>query len=195
MIKIVNALLTVVGGVGGAARRSTGSSTSCRAAARASWRTGSSRTSTSCPAFAAIALYLIYPAIQTVINSFPRTASTQCVGLDNYTDLLDSHGLPADPVQHAAVDHHRAAVDGRARAAGRGARRPARPGGEKLAKTLIFLPMAISVVGAATIWRFVYAADPPGQTRSACRTRIVTGFGGDPVAWLQTPRSTSTACC
>ena len=29
--------------------------------------------------------------------------------------------------------------------------------GEKLAKSMIFMPMAISLVGASVIWRFMYA--------------------------------------
>ena len=45
-----------------------------------------------------------------------------------------------------------------------------RPRGEKLSKTIIFLPMAISMVGAATIWRFVYEARRPASRRSGCRT-------------------------
>ncbi len=34
---------------------------------------------------------------------------------------------------------------------------------ESIAKTFIFLPLAISLVGASVIWRFVYAWKPPGQ--------------------------------
>ena len=42
------------------------------------------------------------------------------------------------------------------------------PRGEKTAKTVIFLPMAVSLVGAATVWRFVYDAEPRARPRSAC---------------------------
>ena len=44
------------------------------------------------------------------------------------------------------------------------------PRAEKFAKSLIFLPMAISMVGAATIWRFVYEAGRRARRRSACST-------------------------
>jgi alpha-glucoside transport system permease protein len=59
------------------------------------------------------------------------------------------------------------------------------PSGEKLAKTTIFLPMAISLIGAATIWRFVYAANPKGENQIGLFNGIKTALGGDPVAWLQ----------
>src|SRR5688500_17425573 len=42
------------------------------------------------PAYLAISLYLLYPAIQTVVNSFQDRASEEWVGLQNYTDLLSS---------------------------------------------------------------------------------------------------------
>jgi alpha-glucoside transport system permease protein len=57
--------------------------------------------------------------------------------------------------------------------------------GEKTAKTIIFLPMAISGVAAAAIWRFVYEVRPAGTTQIGLQNAIVTGLGFDPVAWLQ----------
>jgi alpha-glucoside transport system permease protein len=60
-----------------------------------------------------------------------------------------------------------------------------RPNLEKLAKTLIFLPMAISMVGAATVWRFVYAYRPKGQDQIGLQNAVVGLFGKDPVPWLQ----------
>jgi alpha-glucoside transport system permease protein len=38
--------------------------------------------------------------------------------------------------------------------------------GENIAKSLIFLPMAISFVGAAVIWRLIYVARPPQDPQS-----------------------------
>jgi alpha-glucoside transport system permease protein len=58
---------------------------------------------------------------------------------------------------------------------------------EALAKTFIFLPMAISMVGAAVIWRFVYAWAPAGQPQIGGANAIWTASGNDPVAWLQVP--------
>ena len=51
---------------------------------------------------------------------------------------------------------------------------------ETLAKALIFLPMAISFVGAGVIWRFVYAYAPPGQPQIGLLNAIAVAFGGQP---------------
>ncbi len=55
---------------------------------------------------------------------------------------------------------------------------------EKVVKSLIFLPMAISFVGASVIWRFVYAFQPAGLPQIGLLNAIVTFFGADPVAWI-----------
>jgi alpha-glucoside transport system permease protein len=60
-----------------------------------------------------------------------------------------------------------------------------RPRYENLAKTIVFMPMAISLVGAATVWRFVYAYRPGGQDQVGLQNAIVTALGADPVAWIQ----------
>lgn len=56
---------------------------------------------------------------------------------------------------------------------------------EKTAKALIFLPMAISFVGASIIWNFIYEYRPEGQTQIGLLNAIVTSFGGHPQAWPQ----------
>ena len=56
---------------------------------------------------------------------------------------------------------------------------------EKLAKSLIFLPMAISFVGASIIWNFIYEFRPAGQPQVGLLNAIVTGLGGQPQAWPQ----------
>jgi alpha-glucoside transport system permease protein len=58
---------------------------------------------------------------------------------------------------------------------------------EALAKTFIFLPLAISMVGAAVIWRFVYAWQPPGETQIGLVNALWTGLGNDPVLVTQSP--------
>ena len=58
---------------------------------------------------------------------------------------------------------------------------------EALAKTFIFLPLAISMVGASVIWRFVYAWAPPGDTQIGLVNAAWTGLGNEPVPWLQVP--------
>jgi alpha-glucoside transport system permease protein len=57
---------------------------------------------------------------------------------------------------------------------------------ERTAKSLIFLPMAISFVGAGIIWKFVYAFKPAieGVQQIGLLNSIITSMGLDPVQWL-----------
>lgn len=54
---------------------------------------------------------------------------------------------------------------------------------ESFFKSLIFLPMAISFVGASVIWRFVYAQRPAGETQIGLLNAILGAFGGNPQYW------------
>ena len=54
---------------------------------------------------------------------------------------------------------------------------------EPTATSIIFMPMAISFVGAGVIWGFVYNIDPDIGLLNA----IITALGGSRVAFLQTP--------
>jgi alpha-glucoside transport system permease protein len=137
------------------------------------------------PALAAITLYLIYPTIQTVIYSFANAASTEFVGGSNFGNLLSASAFQSTlfntllwiivvPAGTIVLGLLIATLADRLQ-----------PRGEKAAKTLIFLPMAIGGVSAAAIWRFVYASNPPGQKQVGLLNGIWTGFGGQPVNWLQ----------
>jgi len=55
---------------------------------------------------------------------------------------------------------------------------------ERIAKSLIFLPMAISMVGASVIWKFISAYRPPGIPQIGLLNAIVDFFCGQPVGWL-----------
>jgi ABC-type sugar transport system permease subunit len=57
--------------------------------------------------------------------------------------------------------------------------------GESVAKALIFLPMAISFVGASVIWRFVYAFQPAGVDQIGLLNAVWVGLGGVPQTVLQ----------
>ena len=137
------------------------------------------------PAFAAIVLYLVYPTILTFINSFKDRASVEWVGFQNFSDLFSSpqfrntlyNTLLWIIVVPASCVILGLAVATLADRLG--------PRGEKSAKTVIFLPMAISLVGASTIWRFVYYAAPAGQPQIGLQNALLGVFGVDPVAWLQ----------
>ena len=137
------------------------------------------------PAFAAIVVYLIYPAILTINNSFKDNLSLKYVGFRNYTDLFGSHEFIQTlintllwiiivPTATVIVGLMVAVLSDRLR-----------PGSEKLTKTIIFLPVAISSIGAATIWRFIYAAEPAGQPQIGLQNALIGVFDWGPVAWLQ----------
>jgi len=55
---------------------------------------------------------------------------------------------------------------------------------EALAKSFIFLPLAISFVGASVIWKFVYAWQPAGRPQIGILNAVVTAFGAEPIPWL-----------
>jgi len=56
---------------------------------------------------------------------------------------------------------------------------------ERIAKSLIFLPLAISFVGAGIIWNFIYEYRPAGQPQIGLLNYIVVALGGTPQAWPQ----------
>jgi alpha-glucoside transport system permease protein len=136
------------------------------------------------PAVGMICLYVIYPGLQTVLYSFANAESTALVGTANYTDLLS---LPSfrdamlttlvwiviAPLAAVLIGLLTATLVDRLR-----------PRAEKSAKTIVFLPMAISAVGAGTVWRLMYAYAPAGQPQVGLQNAIVTALGFDPVAWL-----------
>lgn len=57
---------------------------------------------------------------------------------------------------------------------------------EGLAKAILFMPMAISFVGAGIIWKFVYDYGTR-NVQIGLLNAIVTSLGGKPVSWLSTP--------
>lgn len=59
--------------------------------------------------------------------------------------------------------------------------------GEKYFKALVFMPMAISFVGAGIIWKFVYEYRAAEFKQIGLLNQIVVWFGGQPVQWLQNP--------
>jgi alpha-glucoside transport system permease protein len=138
------------------------------------------------PAVAVIGLFLIYPAVRTLILSFANDDSTRWVGFQNYVDLLTSKEFLTVTLLNtllwialvpASVVVIGLAVAVLADRLG--------PRGEKVTKSLIFLPMAVSFVAAGTIWIFVYAARPEGQPQVGILNAVWVAFGGSPVPWLQ----------
>jgi alpha-glucoside transport system permease protein len=58
---------------------------------------------------------------------------------------------------------------------------------EAVGKSLIFLPLAISFVGAGVIWNFMFDYEPPGTTQIGTLNGILQAFGSGPVAFLLQP--------
>ncbi|MBT8476156.1 MAG: sugar ABC transporter permease, partial [Alphaproteobacteria bacterium] len=56
-----------------------------------------------------------------------------------------------------------------------------------VAKSIIFMPMAISFVGAAVIWKLVYDTRPEGQDQIGILNAFWVAMGGDPQTWLTIP--------
>ena len=56
-----------------------------------------------------------------------------------------------------------------------------------IGKSLIFMPMAISFVGAGVIWKFIYEYRASGETQIGLLNWIVTQLGGEPQIWLTLP--------
>lgn len=54
---------------------------------------------------------------------------------------------------------------------------------ENFAKAMVFMPMAISFVGAGVIWNFIYEVKPVGSPQIGLLNAIVVGLGGQPQAW------------
>ena len=184
MIRVINALLAIVGGVAGALLLFYVLNKLAEALP-GKWEDRIKPYVFIGPAVAAIGLFLIYPAVRTVILSFANATSTAWVGLENYTDLLGSRDFRITLLNTLLWI---AIVPAATVAMGLGVATLADrlgPRAEKLTKSTIFLPMAISGVGQATIWRFIYEARPEGETQIGLQNAIVTALGFDPVAWLQ----------
>jgi alpha-glucoside transport system permease protein len=60
------------------------------------------------------------------------------------------------------------------------------PKREKTFKSIIFLPMSVSFIAAASMWSFVYAYNAPGQPQIGLLNGIWTGLThAQPIPWLQ----------
>jgi alpha-glucoside transport system permease protein len=58
---------------------------------------------------------------------------------------------------------------------------------ESWAKSIIFLPLAISMVAAGVIWKFMYDYKPPGESQTGTVNALIGTAGLGPVGWLQSP--------
>ncbi len=135
------------------------------------------------PGFAFIGLMLLYPAVQTIVFSFADADSAAWVGFDNYRSIF------ADPAFRNSLLNNllwllivpAATVAIGIVVAVLGDRLSKR--GESVSKSFIFLPMAISFVGASAIWGLVYDYST-GDSQTGLLNAL-WNIVGEPQTWLQ----------
>jgi alpha-glucoside transport system permease protein len=136
------------------------------------------------PAVLLLAIGLLYPTIKTIIDAFLSNDGSQFVGLTNFVYVFSpaNQGLLAlinqivwvivTPILATAIGLAYAVFVDRSR-------------GEKVLKVFVFMPVAISLVGASVIFKFFFDYQQGAQI--GLLNQIVVSFGGAPVSWLQTP--------
>jgi alpha-glucoside transport system permease protein len=148
------------------------------------------------PAMAILAWYLAIPTLRTFwislfnrdgppagLGFFQLISSDSFVGLSNYVAVFTQ-----DLMQEALRNNLMWIIFGSTFSVAFGlviAVLADRSGFEKIAKSFIFLPMAISFVGASIIWNFIYEYRPAAQPQIGLLNAIVVGLGGTPQAWPQ----------
>lgn len=135
------------------------------------------------PALAFLAVFLVYPTIQTVIRSFYNRANTEFVGLANFEWFFGNSSAFSSlvnsavwvvllPVVTVGLGLLIALIVDRVRY-------------ESVAKSVIFLPLAISATAAGVIWAFMFLWQPPGQPQVGTVNGMLGAVGAGPIAFLQ----------
>ena len=125
---------------------------------------------------------LIIPGIRTILFSFMNPDSNDWVGFDNYTWMLEDPNVKTImvntilwilvvPIFTAALGLLLAIMLDRIKH-------------ESIPKSLLFMPMAISFVGASIIFKFVYEFRDPGEVQIGLLSAIVEFLGGTPKDWM-----------
>ncbi|MCR2815227.1 carbohydrate ABC transporter permease [Microbacterium jiangjiandongii] len=134
------------------------------------------------PALLLVVVGLIIPAIQTTGQAFMNRNTTEFVGLENFAWIFTQpQGIRvvANTIVWVVIAPVVSTIAGLAYAYFIDKTR-----GEKYYKILVFLPMAISFVGASIIWRFVYTARPAGQEQIGLANQVIVWLGGEPLNFL-----------
>jgi len=134
------------------------------------------------PAIAFLTVFLVYPTIYTLYLSFLDKFSKNFVGLDNYVYFLttsDTLVALRNNVIWLILLTFMAVGGGLLIAI-----LVDRVRYESVAKSLIFVPLAISFVGAGVIWKFMFDFRPPGEPQTGTLNGILGAAGVNPVPWL-----------
>jgi alpha-glucoside transport system permease protein len=138
------------------------------------------------PALALVTAFLVLPAIGTISTSF-QDRKGNFVGLQNFATQLT--GFPTGGAWIAIRDNVFWLVFYTLFVLAFGLILAVifdRVPYEKIVKSLIFMPMAISSVALVVIWKFMYAYQPPGQPQTGTLNFILnTVFHQDPRTWVQ----------
>lgn len=137
------------------------------------------------PALLLLGVYLLYPLIETFRLSFYDSTDSNFVGLANYRWVfVDQNFLITirNNFMWLLVVPTLATIFGLIVAV-----LADRVWWGNFAKSMVFMPMAISFVGASVIWKFVYDYRGPGSEQIGIINAIVTGMGFDPQAWVTVP--------
>jgi alpha-glucoside transport system permease protein len=144
------------------------------------------------PAGLLLLVFLVYPAIYTVVLSFNRGRNgifEQWVGFDNYTRLFadkDFLDLSTFPPSGALWNNVLWMVFYTSIVIFLGlilAVVAARVRYESVIKAIVFIPMAISATALAVIWKFIYSPD----ANIGVLNSIFGALGVAPVSWLGDP--------
>ena len=137
------------------------------------------------PCLVVLGVFLVYPVVNTLVISFMDARSDEFVGLDNFRFVFTDRNMLIAirntfgwiifvPLVSVTIGLAFATLADRLRR------------GEAFAKSMIFLPMAISFAGASITWRLIYSFRPAGfGSNIGLLNGIMIGLGQDPVSWLK----------
>ena len=134
------------------------------------------------PAVSVVGLMLLYPSIHTFVISFFGADSEVFVGLKNYI-----YAFTNDMMLVSFRNNLLWLIFMTSFTVGLGlifAILTDKVKYEKIAKSVIFMPMAISFVGAGVVWKFVYTYRPPGTEQIGLLNQILIALGIEPIGWL-----------
>lgn len=137
------------------------------------------------PAILFLTFYLLYPVVDSIILSFYGRAGKEFVGFSNYIWLFnDDEFLESfrNNMLWLVVVPTSATFLGLVIAS-----MTDRIWWGNIAKTLIFMPMAISFIGASVIWKFIYDFKSGGDAQIGLLNAIVVHLGGEPQNWISMP--------
>lgn len=137
------------------------------------------------PSVLFLGVYLVYPVFHSLILSLSDPSGAEWVGLDNYAFLIGDEKFGESmrnnllwlvfvPTLATFFGLLAAALTDRIKWG-------------NFAKSLIFMPMAISFVGASVIWKFIYDYRGEGQDEIGLLNSLVELFGGTATAWITLP--------